>query len=153
MEGVSAVDHSTRGKCSKYEGRCAAQEIPLLPLPVDIQGGWHLAAPDTINRGGRWPGMWKGGPEVVRHLRQRLAVLMVRNNFAMLCARTPTHPPPGGWGGLSTMQGLTYHLLGLLLLRPSHSLLLGILLLVVPCLYRIKLMCDITSHLYSSLCI
>ena len=31
--------------------------------------------------------------EVVRHLRQRLGVLLVRDNVAMLCARTPTFPP------------------------------------------------------------
>ena len=31
--------------------------------------------------------------EVVRHLRQCLGVLMVRDNMAMLCARTPTFPP------------------------------------------------------------
>ena len=31
--------------------------------------------------------------EVVRHLRQRLGVLLVRDNVAMLCARTPTFSP------------------------------------------------------------
>ena len=34
------------------------------------------------------------GQEVVRHLRQRLAVLLVRDNVAMLCARTPSFVPP-----------------------------------------------------------
>ena len=31
--------------------------------------------------------------EVVRHLYQRLGVLLVRDNVTMLCARTPTFPP------------------------------------------------------------
>ena len=30
--------------------------------------------------------------EVVAHLRQRLGILLVRDNVAMLCARTPTFP-------------------------------------------------------------
>ena len=40
----------------------------------------------------------KEGQDVVRHLRQRLAVLLVRDNVAMLSARTPSfaHPEVDG---------------------------------------------------------
>ena len=31
---------------------------------------------------------------LVRHLRQRLAVLLVRDNMAMLLSRSPAPPPP-----------------------------------------------------------
>ena len=31
--------------------------------------------------------------EVVKHLRQRVAVLLVRDNVAMLCSRSPTFTP------------------------------------------------------------
>ena len=36
----------------------------------------------------------KDDEDCVRHLRQRLAVLLVRDNVALLCARTPTFPDP-----------------------------------------------------------
>ena len=96
QEGGSAVEHAHRSKCLKYEERCAAEGITFLPLAVDTLGGWHPAALDTINRLGRQVARNVGreDQEVVRHLRQRLAVLMVRDNVAMLCARTPTYPPP-----------------------------------------------------------
>ena len=95
QEGGSAVEHAHRSKCRKYEERCAAEGITFLPLAVDTLGGWHPAALDTINRLGRQVARNVGreDQEVVRHLRQRLAVLMVRDNAAMLCARTPTYPP------------------------------------------------------------
>ena len=96
QEGGSAVEHAHRSKCLKYKERCAAEGITFLPLAVDTLGGWHPAALDTINRLGRQVARNVGreDQEVVRHLRQRLAVLMVRDNVAMLCARTPTYPPP-----------------------------------------------------------
>ena len=72
-EGGSAVDHVHRGKCRKYEERYDAEGITLLPMDVDP------AALDTINRLGRQlaRNIGREDQKVVRHLRQRLAVLMV----------------------------------------------------------------------------
>ena len=36
----------------------------------------------------------KEDEDCIRHLRQRLAVPLVRDNVALLCARTPTFPDP-----------------------------------------------------------
>ena len=96
QKGESAVDHAHRGKCRKYEERCAAEGITFLPLAVNTLGGWHPAALDTTNRLGRQVARNVGreDQEVVRHLRQRLAVLLVRDNVAMLYARTPTYQSP-----------------------------------------------------------
>ena len=90
------MDHAHRGKCRNYKEMCAAEGITFLPLAVDTLGGWHPAALDTINRLGRQlaRNVGREDQEVVRHLRQRLAVLMVRDNVAMLCARTPTYATP-----------------------------------------------------------
>ena len=95
QDGGSAVDHAHRAKCRKYEERCAREGITFLPLAVDTLGGWHPAALDSIRRLGRQVArnVGKEDQEVVRHLRQRLAILLVRDNVAMLCARTPTYPP------------------------------------------------------------
>ena len=96
QEGGSAVEHAHKGKCRKYEERCAAEGITFLPLAVDTLGGWHSADLETINGLGRQVARNVGreGQEMVGHLRQRLSVLMVRDNVAMLCARTPTYPSP-----------------------------------------------------------
>ena len=93
QDGGSAVDHAHRGKCRKYEERCSAEGITFLPLAVDTLGGWHPATLDTINRLGQVArNVGREDQEVVRHLSQHLAVLLVRDNVAMLCARTPTYP-------------------------------------------------------------
>ena len=96
QDGGSAVEYAHRAKCRKCEDRCAAEGITFLPLAVDTLGGWHFAALDTINRLGRQMARNVGreDKEVVRHLRQRLSVLLVRDNVGMLCTRTPTFAPP-----------------------------------------------------------
>ena len=95
-DGESAVEHAHRGKMRKYEERCAAEGLVFVPLAVDTFGGWHSSALPILAKLGRQVASNTGreGQEVVRHLRQRLAVLLVRDNVAMLCARTPSFPPP-----------------------------------------------------------
>ena len=44
--------------------------------------------------GGLARNVGKDDEDCIRHLRQRLAVLLVRDNVALLCARTPTFPDP-----------------------------------------------------------
>ena len=95
-DGGSAVEHAHRGKVRKYGERCAVEGIVFVPLSVDTLGGWHPSALAFLVRLGRQvaSNVGREGQDVVRHLRQRLAVLLVRHNVAMLCARTPTFPPP-----------------------------------------------------------
>ena len=63
---------------------------------VDTLGGWHPSVLGFLARLGRQvaSNVGKEGQDVVRHLRQRLAVLLVRDNVAMLSARTPSFAPP-----------------------------------------------------------
>ena len=94
QDGNSAVEHAHMGKARKYEERCAREGITFIPLAVDTLGGWHSTALETITRLGRQlaRNIGKEDEECVRHLRQRLAILLVRDNVALLCARTPTFP-------------------------------------------------------------
>ena len=96
QDGSSAVESAHRGKARKYEERCAREGIRFIPLAVDTLGGWHPVALETITRLGRHlaRNIGKEDEECVRHLRQRLAILLVRDNVALLCARTPTFPTP-----------------------------------------------------------
>ena len=96
QEGDSAVENAHMVKARKYEERCSREGITFIPLAVDTLGGWHSIALKTITRLGRQlaRNIGKEDEESVRHLRQRLAVLLVRDNVALLCARTPTFPDP-----------------------------------------------------------
>ena len=96
QDGSSAVESAHRGKARKYEVRCAREGITFIPMAVDTLGGWHPVALETITRLGRHlaRNIGKEDSECVRHLRQRLAILLVRDNVALLCARTPTFPAP-----------------------------------------------------------
>ena len=62
----------------------------FVPLAVDTLGGWHPSSLAILSRLGLQVASFTGreGHKVFRHLRQRLAVLLVRDNVAMLCART-----------------------------------------------------------------
>ena len=65
-----------------------------MPMTVDAFWGWHPTALDIITKLGRQlaRNVGKLDEEVVAHLRQRLGILLVRDNVAMLCARTTTFP-------------------------------------------------------------
>ena len=80
---------------AKYDDRCAAEAISFIPMAVDTYGGWHGAALDMIAKLGRQLArhLGKEEEEVTRQLRQRLSVLLTRDNMAMLGSRTPTLPP------------------------------------------------------------
>ena len=60
----------------------------FFPLIVDTFGGWNGAALDVLSKLGRQVG--KEEEEMVRHLRQRLSVILTRDNVAMLGSRAPT---------------------------------------------------------------
>ena len=79
-----------------YEARCSAEAITFLPLAVDTFGGWHQVGLKTITRLGRQlaRNLGKDEDEVVRHLRQRLGILIVWDNAAMMASRHPTFAPP-----------------------------------------------------------
>ena len=79
----------------KYDERCAAEGIAFVPLAVDTFGGWHGAALDVLSKLGRQVARQVGKEEEdgVRQLRQRVSVLLTRDNVAMLGSRSPDIPP------------------------------------------------------------
>ena len=94
-EGDIAVEQAHKTKLRKYEERCNAEAITFLPLAVDTFGGWHKVGLATITKLGRQlaRNLGKDEDEVVRHLRQRLGVLIVRDNVMMMSSRHPTFAP------------------------------------------------------------
>ena len=79
---------------SKYDDRCAVEGITFIPLAVDSFGGWHGAAPDVFSKLGRQLArqLGKEEEEVTRQLRQRLSIILSRDNVAMLGSRVPAQP-------------------------------------------------------------
>ena len=72
--------------------RCLAEGLVYVPMAIDTFGGWHQLALETIGRLSLELARTTDGKlgVVRRHLKQRLAVLFLHNNVAMLGARTPT---------------------------------------------------------------
>jgi hypothetical protein len=64
-------------------------------MAVDTFGAWHPQALQVISRLARQLARATDGEcdVVLRHLRQRLGVLLVRDNVAMLGARIPSFAP------------------------------------------------------------
>ncbi len=64
-------------------------------MAVDTFDRWHQAALQAITKLGQQLArvVGKEEAEAVLHLRQRAAVLLVRDNVNMMLSRTPSFPP------------------------------------------------------------
>ena len=94
QEGAAGVAKAHQDKLRKYWDRCEAEGIAFLPVAVDTLGGYHKEGLATLTKLGRQlaRGVGKEEAGVVWHLRQRVGVLLIRDNVAMLSSRTPTYP-------------------------------------------------------------
>ena len=94
-EAGAAVQHAFTAKMAKYDERCAREGIVFLPLAADTFGGWHEVAIEVFKRMGQQVARQVGREEeeAIRQLRQRLGILLMRDNVAMLASRAPTLPP------------------------------------------------------------
>ena len=93
-EGEKGVQHAFNIKVGKYSERCEAEGIVFIPLVVDTFGGWHKDSLEVITKLGRQVSRQTGKEEdeIVRQLRQRVAILLVRDNVNMFDSRTPSYP-------------------------------------------------------------
>ena len=94
-DGGHAVAHSHSIKVKKYEARCEAEGIIFVPLALDTFGGYHRVALEAIGKLGRQLARVVGRDEgeTVQHLRQRLSVVLIRDNMNMLASRAPEAAP------------------------------------------------------------
>ena len=81
-------------KCRDYLQACESAGVAFIPLPVETLGGWHDIAVDQIRKLARAGArnMGKEEDEAVRHLFQKLGVLLIKGNAAMLLNRIPSSP-------------------------------------------------------------
>ena len=83
-------------KCRDYLEPCEREGLSFIPLPVETLGGWHDKACDQIKKLARAQARSSGKEEgdAVRHLFQRLGVLLVKGNSALMLNRIPSFPLP-----------------------------------------------------------
>ena len=91
----STLETAFKNKCRNTEDACAQEGIIFLPLPEESLGGWHPKALAELKRLARAQARARGGKEdeASRHLLQRLSVLLMKGNSALLSLRDPSHPP------------------------------------------------------------
>ena len=77
---------------------CREQGIKFIPMPVETLGGWHKSAVDAVTKLARQLARHtrREEGETTRHLFQRLSVLLMKGNAALILSRTPVFAPPGG---------------------------------------------------------
>ena len=83
-------------KCRDYLAACEREGICFIPLPVESLGGWHKRAVEVLRKLAKAQARTTGKEEdeAIRHLFQRLGVLLVKGNAALLLNRIPSFPPP-----------------------------------------------------------
>ena len=93
-DGGSGVPHSFIIKMGKCRDRCEAEGIVFIPLIVDTFGGWHKDSLEVVSKLGRQVSRQTGKEEeeIVRQLRQRVAILLVGDIVNMFDSRTPSFP-------------------------------------------------------------
>ena len=101
-----AAEHAHQLKARKYSARCEREGLIFILLAVDTFGRWHPKSLEVTTALGRQLARNVGleGGEAMRHLRQRLGIMLVRDSVAMLCTRTPTFAPPEIDGDLDRGQ-------------------------------------------------
>ena len=67
----------------------------FIPIPVSTFGGWHEVAEDNLRKLGKTLARQTNQEDealVVKHLSQRMSVLLMRGNAALLINRRPSFP-------------------------------------------------------------
>ena len=90
-EDGHALNEAFRRKVAKAGEPCRHQGIAFIPLAADTLGGWHVVAVEQVKKLGRALARQSGEDEdqTVRHLHQRLSLLLMRGNAALLINRVP----------------------------------------------------------------
>ena len=90
-----ALTHRYNEKMTKHGEPCRLAGLVFFPLPVETLGGWHDQTVQQVKKVGsalaRHTGQEEG--EAIRHLAQRLSVLLTKGNAALILNRVPTFPP------------------------------------------------------------
>ena len=86
-----ALSHAYQRKMRQSYDDYNREDIFFAPLPVETLGGWHSQAVEHITRLAWQLARHTGREdnEVIRHLFQRLGILLMKGNSALILSRTP----------------------------------------------------------------
>ena len=86
-----AVTRAFDRKVARVGEACRQEGIAFIPLAADTLGGWHKVAVQQVKKLGTVLARQRGEDEQVevRHLFQRLSLLLVRGNATLLVNRVP----------------------------------------------------------------
>jgi hypothetical protein len=89
----SAAAKRHADKMTKYFHVSDREGIKFFPVVVEALGGWHEDAACVITRLARQLASHTGKEtaEQIKYLFQRLGILLMRSNSALILNRTPTH--------------------------------------------------------------
>ena len=90
------LEEAFNNKCRDYLEACEREGLSFIPLPVETLGGWHKSAVDQLRKLAKAQARTTGKEEdeSIRHLFQRLGVLLVKGNAALILNRIPSFPLP-----------------------------------------------------------
>ena len=102
VAGSAATDGFAVGKAfdrkiAKVGEACRQEGIAFIPVAADPLGGWHKVAAEQIKKLGSVLARHRGEEEQieVRHLFQRLSLILMRGNASLLVNRVPTDEVDG----------------------------------------------------------
>ena len=92
----SALEVRFREKMTKHGEGCRMAGMVFIPMVVETLGGWQESAAVQLKKLGAALARQTGEEESekIRHLYQRLAILLVKGNASLFLNRLPTHPSP-----------------------------------------------------------
>ena len=90
-----AANHAFLRKMRQSGEDCQANGVKFLPLAVETFGGWHSQAIPVISKLGKQLARHIGGEEslVQKHLWERLGILLMKGNAALILSRCPDEVP------------------------------------------------------------
>ena len=93
-----ALDKAFERKVAKAGEPCRQAGLAFIPLAADTLGGWHSVATKQVTKLATAQARQLGEAEevAVRRLRQRLSLLLMKGNSALLVGRVPEPEDPDG---------------------------------------------------------
>ena len=83
-------------KVAKHGESCEQADVCFTPLPFETLGGWHDITVSEVKKIAsalsRHTGSSEG--ETIKHVIQRMSILLIKGNAALLLNRFPTFPSP-----------------------------------------------------------
>ena len=91
-----ALSHAYNRKMTQAGEACRTAGLVFIPMPMETLGGWHEQTVDQVRKIGSALARHTGQEEseAIRHLGQRLSVLLAKGNAALILNRVPTFPDP-----------------------------------------------------------